>query len=90
MGFVVRPGQDEDGQHRTKARIALKKDGKPLGRPLEMPMNVLQVTGDLWIFINSINLAALPEPGDYGLSFRIRDQVSDVVVERDIALKIVD
>ena len=81
LGFIVRPGQDESGESRVKARVVLKKDGERLGKPLEMPVQVIQLYEELYVFVNAINLGALPEPGAYGLEFRIRDSISDVVVE---------
>jgi GWxTD domain-containing protein len=90
LGFIVRPGQDESGESRVKARIVLKKDGTRFGKPLEMPLQVIQLYEDLYVFVNAINLARLPEPGDYSLEFRIRDSVSDVVVERDLDLTVAE
>jgi GWxTD domain-containing protein len=90
LGFIVRPGQSESGDTRVKARVVLKKDGARLGKPLEMPLQVIQLYDDLYVFVNAINIAALPEPGDYSLEFSIRDSVSDVVVERDIDLTVAE
>jgi GWxTD domain-containing protein len=90
LGFIVRPGQDESGETKVKARIVLKKDGKRLGRPLEMPLQVIQLYEDLYVFVNAINLAGLPEPGDHSLEFSIRDSVSEVVVERDLDLTVAE
>jgi hypothetical protein len=55
-----------------------------------MPLQVIQLYEDLYVFVNAINLARLPEPGDYSLEFRIRDSVSDVVVERDLDLTVAE
>ena len=90
LGFIVRPGQNESGETRVKARIVLKKDGTRLGKPLEMPLQVIQLYEDLYVFVNAIDLSGLPEAGDYGLEFRIRDSVSDVVVERDLEITVAE
>ncbi len=90
LGFIVRPGLDDSGETRVKARIVLKKDGTRLGQPLEMPMQVIQLYEDLYVIVNAINLGGLPEPGDYSLEFRIRDSVSDVVVERDLDITVAE
>jgi hypothetical protein len=90
LGFIVRPGQTESGETRVKARIVLKKDGTRLGKPLEMPLQVIQLYEDLYVLVNAINLSGLPEPGDYSFEFRIRDSVSDVVVERVLDLTVVE
>jgi hypothetical protein len=89
-GFIVRPGQNESGESKVKARIVLKRDGTRLGKPLEMPLQVIQLYEELYVFINAINLGALPEPGDYSLEFRVRDSVSDVVVERDFDITLAE
>lgn len=90
LGFIVRPGQSESGEARVKARVVLKKDGTRLGTPLEMPLQVIQLYEDLYVFVNAINLAGLPEPGVYSLEFSIRDSVSDVVVERALDITVAE
>jgi GWxTD domain-containing protein len=90
LGFIVRPGQTESGESRVNARIVLNKDGSRLGKPLEMQLQVIQLYEDLHVFVNAINLAGLPEPGDYNLEFRIRDSVSDVVVERELDITVAE
>jgi GWxTD domain-containing protein len=90
IGFVVRPGVDERGNMRVKARIGLTRDGSKIGRPLDMPLEVVELTDDVYVYMNAINLGALPETGEYGFTFTIRDSVSDVSVERHVDLTIVD
>ena len=55
-----------------------------------MQLQVIQLYEDLYVFVNAINLAGLPEPGDYNLEFRIRDSVSDVVVERELDITVAE
>jgi GWxTD domain-containing protein len=91
LGFAIRPGLDEEGVPKFTARIALKKNGKRLGRPLDMPVEgSIEVTDDLWVYMNAINLAALPETGLYGLAFSVTDKISDVTVEREIEINVVE
>jgi GWxTD domain-containing protein len=90
FGFLERPVLDEDGAVDLKARIKVKKDGKPIGRPFTMPLDASQVMGDLYMYGNSIGLSGLPEPGSYELEFTITEETSETSVERSISLEISD
>jgi GWxTD domain-containing protein len=90
FGFLVRPGSDEEGGMKLKAQIRVTRDGKPFGRALNMPLEASQIVGDLYMYGNSIRLSGLPEPGQYGLKFKITDGVADVSVEHEIALDVSD
>jgi len=63
-------------------------DGQRLGRPLTMSLGVASITDDLYVYANSINLAALPQTGTYKLEFKVTDKISDVSVKRDVVLDI--
>jgi len=90
FGFVERPVMNEDGAVDLKARVTVKKDGKPIGRPFTMPLDASQVMGDLYMYGNSIGLSGLPEPGSYKLEFTIIEGTSESSVERSISLEISD
>ena len=88
FGFLERPALNEEGAVELKARVRVKRDGKPLGKPFTMPLDVSQVMGDLYMYGNSIGLSGLPEPGSYELEFTITEGTSDTVVERSLPLEI--
>jgi hypothetical protein len=90
LGFVVRPPVDESGTSKLKARIALSRDGKRLGRPLDMPVEVVQLVDDLYVYMNAINLSALPETGEYGFSFTVTEPNSDLSAVRELTVNVVD
>ena len=88
FGFLERPALNEEGAVDLKARVRLTKDGKPLGQPFLMPLDVSQVMADLYMYGNSIRLSGLPEPGSYEIEFKITERTSDTVVERSLSLEI--
>ncbi len=90
FGFLERPALTEEGAVELKARIRVTKDGKPIGKPFTMPLDASQVTGDLYMYGNSIGLSGLPEPGSYELEFTIIEEISETVVERSVSLEISD
>ncbi|MFV2074129.1 MAG: GWxTD domain-containing protein [Thermoanaerobaculales bacterium] len=88
FGFLVRPGADEEGKVKLRARIKVKKDGKPFGRPFSMPLEISPIAGDLYMYGNSIQLSGLPETGAYEMDFKIVESISGTVSERTLALEI--
>ena len=90
FGFLVRPGTDEEGKVKLKARIKVKKDGKPFGRPLSMPLEVSKITGDFYMYGNSIQLSGLPEAGAYEIEFKITDTNAETSTERNLPLEITE
>jgi len=88
FGFLERPALNEEGAVELKARVRVKKDGQPLGKPLTMPLDSSQVTGDLYMYGNSIGLSGLPEPGSYELEFTITEETSETSIERSVPLEI--
>ena len=88
FGFVERPVLNEEGAVDLKARIRVKKDGKPLGRPFMMPLDASLVMGDLYMYGNSVGLSGLPEPGSYELEFTITEETSEASIERSIPIEI--
>jgi GWxTD domain-containing protein len=90
FGFVVRPVLDENGAVRIRSRIRLKKDGKPLGRALEVPLDSSRILGDLYMYGNSIGLSAIPEIGSYEFEFEITETNSDSSAERSVTVEITE
>jgi hypothetical protein len=48
------------------------------------------VAEDLYLYANALSLAGLPEPGQYQLTFSIKDMVSKTKVERELLIEITD
>jgi len=88
FGFLVRPGTDEEGKVKLKARIKVKKDGKAFGRPFSMPLDASKITGDFYMYGNSIQLGGLPEAGAYEIEFKITDEIAEVTTERSVPVEI--
>ena len=66
------------------------KDGKPLGRPLIMPLETSHMFGDLHMFGNSIGLTALPEAGPYEFEFEVTETNSDAKTARALSIQITE
>ena len=88
FGFLERPALNEEGAVELKARVRVKKDGKPLGKPFTMRLDSSQVMGDLYMYGNSVGLSGLPEPGSYELEFTITEETSETSIERIVPLEI--
>ena len=90
FGFLVRPELNEEGKVALRARMRLKKDGKPLGQPLTMPLETSHVLGDLYMYGNSIGLSGLPETGSYQIEFEVAETTSDTTVERILTIDVTE
>jgi GWxTD domain-containing protein len=90
FGFVVRPALNEEGAVKLRAKVQLTRDGKPLGRPLIMPLDSSHMFGDLHMFGNSIGLTALPEAGPYDFEFEVTETVSETTSARALAIQITE
>ena len=88
FGHVIRPGLNEAGEPALEVKVTLKMNGQRLGRPLTLTLPAVSIADGLWVYANSINLAALPQTGSYKLDFKVTDTISDVSVERDAVLDI--
>ncbi len=88
FGHVIRPGLNEAGEPELEVKVTLKMDGQRLGRPLTMTLPTVAIVDDLYVYANSINLAAMPQTGNYKLEFKVTDKISGVSVERDVELDI--
>ena len=90
FGFLVRPAESSDGKVALSSRAQLRRDGRRFGRPLDMPMEAVQVTDDVFVYANSLNLAALPETGEYILTFEVSDPTTELTVEREVTLNVLE
>jgi hypothetical protein len=90
FGFIVRPTLSEEGAVELESRVTLKRDGKPLGRPLTVPLESSRIIGDLYMYGNSIGLTGLPEIGPYEFVFEITETNSDTSVERSLSIEITE
>ena len=88
FGHVIRPGLNEAGEPELEVKVTLKLGAQRLGRPLTMTLPTISIVDGLYVYANSINLAALPQTGTYKLEFKVTDKVSEVSVERDLELDI--
>jgi hypothetical protein len=85
---VIRPGLNDAGEPQLEVKVTLKMDGQRLGRPLTMTLPTVSIVDDLYVYANSINLAAMPRSGTYKLEFKVTDKISDVSMKRDVVLDI--
>ncbi len=90
FGFLVRPQESADGKAPVSSQIQLKRDGKRFGRPLDLPMDAIQVSDDVFVYANGINLGALPETGEYTMIFTVTDPASEMTVEREVELNVTE
>jgi len=90
FGFVVRPAAVENGQAALTSHLELRRGGTRLGRPLDMPLTAVQVSEGLFVYANSINLAALPETGEYTLLFEVSDPSGEPKVTREVQLNVTE
>lgn len=90
FGFLVRPAAVENGQAALRSHLQLMKGSQRLGRPLDMPLSAVQVSTDLFVYANSINLAALPETGEYTLVFEVSDPSGEPKVTREVQLNVTE
>jgi GWxTD domain-containing protein len=88
FGHVIHPGLNEAGEPELEVKVTLKMDGQRLGRPLIIPLPTVAIVDGLYVYANSINLAALPQTGTYKFEFKVTDKISEVSVERDVELDI--
>jgi len=90
FGFVVRPVLSEDGTVALTSRVQLKKDGKTLGRPLEVPLGSSRIMDDLYMYGNSIGLTAIPETGTYEFVFTVTESNSETSSESSLSVDIIE
>jgi hypothetical protein len=90
FGFVLRPEIGEDGKVPVASKIQLRRDGRRMGRPLELPMEAIQVADGVYVYTNAINLGALPEPGEYQLEFEVTEPKTEITVERTVDLNVTE
>ena len=90
FGFVVRPALNEEGAVDLESTVQLKRDGKPFGKPLTVPLDPSRVFGDLFMYGNSIGLTGVPEIGPYDFEFTITETNSDTSSKRLVSIDITE
>lgn len=90
FGFLLRPQESADGKAPLQAKIQLKKDGRRFGRPLDMPLEAVQVSQEVFVYANGLNLGALPETGAYTMEFTVTDPSTETSVERTVELNVTE
>jgi len=90
FGFVVRPALNEEGTVMLESTVQLKRDGKPLGGALTVPLDASRITADLYMYGNSIGLAGIPQTGPYEFEFTITEKTSDTSTTRLVSIEITE
>jgi GWxTD domain-containing protein len=90
FGFVVRPALSEEGTVKLRSRVHVKRDGKDLGRPLEVPLETSKIYSDLYMYGNSIGLNGFPETGPWEIIFEVIESNSDTKVEKSLAINLTE
>jgi hypothetical protein len=87
---VLRPEVNEEGKLPLVSKIQLRREGRRFGRPLEMPIEGIQVADDVFVYTNSIALGALPETGEFQLELAVTDPTSEITVERTLDINVTE
>jgi len=90
FGFVVRPALNEEGAVLLESTVQLKRDGKPFGKPLTVPLGPSRILGDLYMYGNSIGLSGVPQTGPYEFEFTITETISDTASKRILSIEITE
>jgi GWxTD domain-containing protein len=90
FGFAVRPALNEEGAVELESTVQLKRDGKPFGRPLTVPLDPSPVNKDLYMYGNSIGLSGVPEAGPYDFEFTITESISETSSKRLVSVEITE
>jgi GWxTD domain-containing protein len=90
FGFIVRPALNEEGAVELQSTVQLKRDGKPFGKPLTVPLDPSRISADLYMYGNSIGLAGVPQIGPYEFEFTITETLSDTSSTRLLAIEITE
>jgi hypothetical protein len=70
--------------------VHVKRDGKELGRPLEVPLEPSQIMDDFYMYGNSIGLSGIPEIGEYEFVFEIIETNSETSAERSVTIEVTE
>lgn len=90
FGFFVRPTEAAEGRAAINSTAQLRRDGRRFGRPLDLPMQAVQVADEVYVYANSLNLAALPEIGEYTLVIEVTDPATETAVSREVTLNVME
>ena len=55
-----------------------------------MPVEAVQVSDEVYVYANWLNLAALPETGEYTLVFEVTDPATETSVEREVTINVTE
>ncbi|MGQ9495787.1 MAG: GWxTD domain-containing protein [Thermoanaerobaculaceae bacterium] len=86
--YILHPQLDENGKADFVVSLAAYKDNKKLTENPNQPVNLSQVTGDLWMFGNGLPLSVFRKEGEYVLEVTLRDARSNVERKARIPLVI--
>lgn len=86
--YILHPQLDENGKPDFVVSLAAYKEDKKLTENPNQPVNLSQVTGDLWMFGNGLPLSVFRKEGEYLLEVTLRDAKSNVERKARIPLVI--
>lgn len=86
--YILHPQLDENGKADFVVSLSAYKDNKKLTENSNQPVNLSQVTGDLWMFGNGLPLSVFRKEGEYVLEVTLRDTKSNVERKAKIPLVI--
>lgn len=86
--YVLHPNLDEAGKADYRVTLAVYKDDRKLQENADQPVNLSQVSPDLWMFGNGLPLSVFRKAGDYVLEVRLRDARANVERTARIPLSI--
>jgi GWxTD domain-containing protein len=76
--YILHPQLDETGKPDFRVTLAAYKDNKKLTENKDQPVNLSQVSPDLWMFGNGLPLSVFRKSGEYELEITLRDARSNV------------
>jgi len=86
--YVLHPQLDENGNPDYRVTLAAYKDNKKLTENKDQPVNLSQVSPDLWMFGNGLPLSVFRKSGEYILEVTLRDARANVERKANIPLVI--
>lgn len=84
--YVLHPQLDENGKADFVVSLAAYQGNKKLSENPNQPVNLSQVTGDLWMFGNGLPLSVFRKEGEYVLEVTLQDARSNVRTKARIPL----
>ncbi len=84
--YVLHPQLDEAGKPDFRVSLAAYKDDRKLTENKDQPVNLSQVSQDLWMFGNGLPLSVFRKSGEYVLEVTLRDARSNAEQKTRIPL----